>query len=331
MRKMTMTKIEALWEGIRQESVSHRIAKGEFKLVRLDPEYPYDIFAGMDGSGFVMLAVGVSSRPPAIDADTGALDYFRQQRAGGRWLMALRLTVIGLEQVFGRLCQDLVDAAACVPTEAALISLFKERLILWKRLFSQGTSGLLQKHQIKGLIAELLALETFIAEQPGTPGAPVASWTGPSGSDQDFVFLDKAVEIKGVSPFSDKVSIASAEQLDSSSPMELHVLVLRDAAPEEPGSVSLVTLTSRIEGVLATSPDALKAFRRKLLEAGYVEHQYYQSACYTLTETRRYAVSNGFPRITRSMLSNGISDLSYSILLTSIAPFQIKESISATL
>lgn len=66
---------------------------------------------------------------------------------------------LDLEQVFGRLCQDLIDAAAKVATEAALVSLFRERLLLWKRLFRDGGSGFLQKFQIKGLIAELLALD----------------------------------------------------------------------------------------------------------------------------------------------------------------------------
>jgi hypothetical protein len=323
------TRIEALWEEIRQDSVRHRIAQGEYKLVRLDPGYPHDIFAGMDGSGYVMLALSVSSRPPTIDADSRALNYFRQQRAGGRWLMALRLTGLGLEQVFGRLCQDLVDAAVCVPTEAALIALFRERLTLWKRLFSQGTSGLLQKHQIKGLVAELLALEAFITEKSETPGSSVASWTGPSGSDQDFVFPDRAVEIKGISPSADKVSIASPEQLAPPVPMELHVFILREGIPEEPGSFNLVTLTLRIENLLAQLPYALTAFRQKLLEAGYVEHEYYRSTCYTLTEARRYAVSENFPRISRAMLPQGVSDLSYSILLSSIVPFRIEESFSA--
>lgn len=324
-----MTRIESLWQAIRHEAAGNRISEGEFRLVRVDSQHPFEIYAGVDGAGSVMLAMGVSARPPVIDADTGALNYIRTQRAGGTWIMALRLAGSDLEQVFGRLCQDLIDAAAHVATEAALVSLFRERLLLWKRLFRDGGSGLLQKFQIKGLIAELLALEAFMVPHTDDPAVPVISWVGPAGADQDFLFADCAVEIKAVSPGSEKVGIASAGQLCADVPLELHLYILRESSPSEAGAISLPALASRIEQRLSDRPDALHAYRSKLMEAGYVEHDFYQSVAFTLMETRRYAVCDDFPRLVRPGLSEAIADVTYSILLSSIAPFQILENSDA--
>lgn len=325
-----MTPIEMLWRKIRQQDAGRRIPDGEFTLVRIDPNHPFEMYAGVYGNGSVMLAIGVAARPPVVDAaDTGALGYFRQQRAGGSWLMALRLSGFGLEQVFGRLCQDLVDAAVHVATETALVSLFRERLLLWKRLFKDGNAGLLQKFQIKGLIAELLCLESFVIECRDDPRLPVAAWMGPAGAAQDFLFSDRAVEVKAISPGADKVGIASADQLEADVPIELHVYTLREASPAEADAITLPVLAARIEHLLADSPDALNAYRDKLLEAGYVEHEHYQSVAYTLMDTRRYHVRDDFPKIVRSGLSEAIPDVTYSILLSFISQYLIEENCHA--
>lgn len=321
-----MTRIEFLWQAIREEATSSRITENEFKLVRIDSHHPFEIYAGVDSAGSVMLAVGVNGRPPVIDANTGALNYMRTQRAGGTWLMALRLESIDLEQVFGRLCQDLIDAAIHMTTEAALVSLFRERFLLWKRLFRDSSSGLLQKFRIKGLIAELLALEKFMDHHQEDPSIPLMSWVGPSGADQDFLFTDRAVEIKAISPGAEKVSIASAMQLSAEIPLELHLYMLRESSPAEADAVSLPVLSNRIEQRLSILPDALNAYRSKLIEAGYVEHDYYLGVSFTLMKFSRYAVRDNFPRLVQSELHNAIADVTYSIALSSIAHFQILET-----
>lgn len=325
-----MAQIEALWQAIRQEAAIDRIAEGEFKLVRIDPSHPFEIYAGMDGAGSVMIAVGVTSRPPLIDADTGAVSYIRVPRAGGSWIVALRLGVAELEQVFGRLCQDLIDAATHVATETALVALFRERIVLWKRLFRDSSSGLLQKFQIKGLVAELLALETFLYAQAEDPALPLMSWLGPSGADHDFRFVDRAVEIKAVSPGAEKVSISSVEQMCADVPLELRLYVLRESSPSELGAISLPILVSRIEHRLSAHLPLLSIFRSKLIEAGYVEHEYYLNVAFTVIAIQRYSVGENFPRIVSSELHNAITDVTYSIRLPAIAQFQIQENTDAS-
>ena len=319
-----MTMIEKLWRKLREEALLSPIRNGEFKLVRLDPNSPHNLTAGIDDVGNLMLAAEINSRPPDIDVGTRALDYFRHQRSGGNWLMILRLTDDGLEQVFGRLCQDLVDEAELVPSQAALITLFQKRLLLWKRLFQQGSNGCLEKYQIKGLMAELLALESLICIETESTLDTVLAWTGPLKKDQDFIFQDHSIEIKAISPAGDKVGIASVAQLDSPVSLQLWVYLLRDAAPDSELAIGIMDLIARLESRLAQScPEALPLFRGLLLEAGYVEQECYESSCFNIMGLEKYTVAEGFPRLGPEAIPQGVSDVSYSISLAALEPFQL--------
>src|SRR5689334_19222435 len=106
------TRIEQIWDEIAEAAQWRPIGDGAYVLKRIDPELRFSIFGGLDSSGFVMLAIGVNQRPPSINLESASLDYFRQQRADESWLMTLRLRQVPLAGVFGRLCQDLVDATS---------------------------------------------------------------------------------------------------------------------------------------------------------------------------------------------------------------------------
>jgi hypothetical protein len=323
-----MTRIEELWESLRSGVAGSPGDAGGWQLVRIDTQHPFDIYAGIDGTGTAVFAMSVGVRPPAIDADTQALSYFTMPRAGGRSLMGLRLTATALESVFGRLCQDLTDAAADVASEAALVSLFRARLQLWKRLFRDGSLGLLKKQEIRELIAELLALGECIRTGPQDPLQAVTCWKNP-GAAQDFVFPDRALEVTSVPPGASAISIGSALQLDSAVPLVLLVCVLREGAAGDPGALTLPLLVTRTAEMLAGSPGAVTALHDRLLTAGYVEHEYYRSIAFVPVETRHYAVRDEFPRLVTAGLPAGIPDATYTILLASIGAFQIPEHLHA--
>ncbi|MDP3583824.1 MAG: PD-(D/E)XK motif protein [Thiobacillus sp.] len=317
-----MTKIEELWRDALQLARDKPIEANGYRLTRMAPEARFDIYAGVDASSFVLLAIGVHVRPPNITIDSSSLDYFRQQRQDGSWLMVLRLRQNGLEAVFGRLCQDLVDAAEGVPDEKALVALFKERLNLWKRLFQHGGSGFLQPHEIKGLVAEMLVLESLIQDVARDLHETVSGWIGPKGADQDFMYSDRALEVKALGPGAESISISSLEQLDCAVPMHLVVIVLRQATPGEPRAIGLNSLVARIEGMIASSPEALNTFKERLLEACYVEHEFYETVLFEAVSRTCYRVGDTFPKITGDMVSPGIVSASYAIAIDAIAAFR---------
>lgn len=319
-----MTRIEELWESLRSGMGGSPGDAGGWQLVRIDMEHPFDIYAGTDGTGAAVFAISVGVRPPAIDADTQALTCFTMPRAGGRSLMGLRLASTTLESVFGRLCQDLTDAATDVGSEAALVALFRARLQLWKRLFRDGGLGLLKKHEIRELVAELLALGEYIDADRENPLQPVICWKNPCAS-QDFVFPDRALEVASVGPGAEAVGIASALQLDAAVPLTLRVCVLRECDATDRGALTLPLLVARTAQTLAGVAGAPGALHDRLLAAGYVEHEHYHTIAFVPLETRHYAVGDGFPRLVRANLPAGIPDVTYTILHASIGAFQIPE------
>lgn len=317
-----MTKIEELWRDAVQQARTKPIEANGYRLTRMAPESRFDIYAGVDSSSFVLLAIGIHVRPPNIATDSSSLDYFRQQRKDGSWLMVLRLRQNGLETVFGRLCQDLVDAAEGVPDEKALVILFRERLNLWKKLFQHGGSGFLQPHEIKGLIAEMLVLELLLRDGQRDIYETVSGWVGPLGADQDFMYADLAIEVKAVGPGADSISISSLDQLDCTVAMHLVLATLRPATPGEPGAIGLNALAARVEGMIAESPDALNTFKERLLEARYVEHEFYETVLFEPMSIAAYSISDTFPKLIRDMVPTGIVSASYSIEIDSIAEFR---------
>lgn len=309
------SRIERLWEEISTAARSRPIDEGTYILKRVDPELRFDVYAGVDSSGYVMLAIGVRRVPPPIKLESVALDYFRQQRVDGTWLMALRLKQPFLAPVFGRLCQDLIDATTDVADEIDLLALTRERLTLWTKLFAQASGGQLEPYQVKGLMAELLLLESLLSAAIRSPLELVTAWQGPSKADQDFLFQDEAIEVKAISPESEDVSISSLQQLLSPLPLRLNVQTLRPAAPGESGALSLNLLVPRLEGQLARSPDALALFRARTLEAGYLESPYYDTILFHPLATEDFRVTDHFPRLTSENVPRGVASASYTLSL----------------
>lgn len=319
---MKMTRIEELWQEATRQARLKPIEANGFRLTRMAADSRFDIYAGVDASSCVLLAIGVHARPPNITTESSSLDYFRQQRQDGSWLMVLRLRQNGLESVFGRLCQDLVDAANGVPDEKALVSLFRERLNLWKKLFQHGRSGLLLPQEIKGLLAEMLVLESMLRDGERDLYETLAGWIGPIGADQDFMYSDLAVEVKSIAPGAESVTISSLGQLQCAVPIYLILATLRQATPGEEGAIGLNGLTARIEGMIASSPDALTVFKERLLEARYVEHEFYDSILFEPMSIIRYRVDDGFPRLVSDMVPAGIVSASYALDINTITEFK---------
>ncbi|TLS68327.1 PD-(D/E)XK motif protein [Mariprofundus erugo] len=320
---MMKTKIELLWDELRNKRDTSLITNSEFLLLRVNTKGSHIINAGIADSGKLMLALEVDIRPPDIGLETRSLVYFRHQRANGKWLMVLRLDGDELEQVFGRLCQDLIDEAEQVITQTKLISLFQNRLSLWKKLFQMGNNGCLEKYQVKGLIAELLALQSLLGDTNDQMEEAVYAWVGPLKRDQDFVFVDRAIEVKAIAPSVEHVGISSIDQLDSKDPLELWIFTLQDASPSDLTSICIIDLVTDLEGQLAKAGHRLLSqFRRLLLESGYIEQECYEAYRFNLKECSKYHVVEGFPRLTHLSLPTGIARASYSIALSAMDPFR---------
>lgn len=323
-----MTKIEEIWQEERAQAERTPTAEHELRLTRIDPVNRFDIYAGISDAHMAVLAVGLSSRPPAVALQSGALDYFRRQRADGSWLMVLRLKVKELEQVFGRLCQDLIDATIPVRTQKELIALLVARLKLWEMLFSGAKDGLLSANQIRGLVAELLVLERIIGKGLRGRTDAVEGWVGPSRANRDFEYPGLAIEVKSISSGRRGVTVTSLEQLASDGPLVLAAIPLTTCSRNDEEAICLNTLVGRIEGLISTDPVALALFKEKMILAGYVENPRYEIDWFVFSGMRSFDVTEGFPRLVAGNVPKGVISAAYEIDLASISDFERKGDIA---
>lgn len=313
------TSIEHAWASAADKAASSPPPSGGFVLFRVDERSDKSCFGGVDSEGNNLLAIEVKAQPPLIEIGSAALDYFRHERKGLQaWLMVFRLKSEKLIPVFGRLCQDLIDEIEGVGTEQALLGVVQRRISLWKKLFANGPDGLLADFQIKGLLAELLFMESQLAEAVREPLDIAYAWLGPSGGDQDFVFSDAAIEVKAIGPHSEGVSISTLQQLDSPLPLTLMVWTMRAASADQPKAETLDGVIARIEQMVAPVPQALVVFRAALLEAGYVSHPRYTEVAFEPMGFEAFSVGENFPRLTSSSVPEGVESAVYVLSLETI-------------
>jgi hypothetical protein len=85
----------------------------------------------------------------------------------------------------------------------------------------------------------------------------------------------------------------------------------------------ITDIVNQLRTKLEFFPAACKLFEERLLSAGYLDRDEYKSFLYSLGEIRQYEVRDGFPRIMRSQLSNGIGSVKYEVELADCQPFEI--------
>ena len=197
-----------------------------------------------------------------------------------------------------------------------------------------GVEGLTKEAQI-GLFGELLFLAAHLVDRVPAHDL-VNAWKGPTGGNQDFDIGGRCVEVKSTTVIPPvTVNIASMTQLDETL-VELlllcHVSLVLDGRDGE----SLPELVDRLRATIQIQDvSALDGFNAKLIEAGYLDShsELYSDTRYRHRETTFFKVTDGFPRIVARDLRGGISECSYTVLLTACAPYEVggTEAIAALL
>ncbi|MBB3291878.1 hypothetical protein FHT39_000517 [Mitsuaria sp. BK045] len=319
-----MTKIESAWEILRRaEDLPISESLDGVRLRNLQMSAEYDFYAGLDREDRAIIAFGFDARPELPALGRGALDSFRLRRANGKWLLLLRVQSKSIESVFARLGTDLIGEVISLVNEDVKGVFITERIELWQRLFLSGIDGILEDRRVRGLFAELSFLDSLVRSHERSVSDCVSAWVGPARADQDFVFHDKAYEIKSVLPGRDSVKISSLSQLQARTPLELVVMNIAEVPEGAQGGTTLNELVARLERIIAHDVRALAIFRMKLLEAGYVSRLEYDARDLYVQDLRRFDVSQDFPRLTSSSVPDGVLAAQYDLVLAALERFRL--------
>ena len=222
--------------------------------------------------------------------------------------------------LFEGLCLTLASALERAADSASSLAVALAHIRRWKTFLS-GRIQHLSAEQVRGLFAELSFLLELIERQPSSAVA-VDVWFGPEKSHQDFIFGNTAVEIKSLSGTErSTVRISSEDQLESLNDALFLRIYRLSSLSDATGSQSLNEIVTAVQSRLSEA-EAVEAFDRKLVAQGYSPLPVYDAPRFVVTDVHSYRVGEGFPRLVRSQLPQGIDKVAYDIRLESISPYK---------
>ena len=239
--------------------------------------------------------------------------------------------VISLEKhvdqdLFSAMCHTLISVLREVKNPATALSVAMAQVKRWKAFMAGKKRGVLSAEEIRGLFGELTFLRQLL-DHTSTEKDALTAWEGPESTQQDFIFGNTAIEVKTLSGRErNSVRISSEDQLDSLND-RLFLKVFRlSEKPESDRAISLNSLVKRISGSFSDHA-VLELFYDKLAKAGYVELHEYDNPRFIVSEERLYCVTDEFPKLIRSELPDGVSNVRYGIALERMKAFQVKNDV----
>lgn len=306
---ITSTELQTKWNEICSSKEGYILISSEHKL---------SFHIGYNSShqkSFIVLDSGMVANIPS----SAAILTKCIKTDNGLYCLQFSLQSNKLEEVFTLLCWDLMDSTHDKdnPIEKLI-----NRYYSWHKLLQKGNGLLLSNTQIKGLIGELLYLEKVI-EKYGEEIA-INSWVGPDGFDQDFILLDKWVEVKATTISADGVTISSLQQLERNDYGELSIFFMDKTSRNDNTAYSLEKVICSIENKLTTQNSRDK-FWCKLMRCGCLKYHLsrYSEPLYRVAENRTYCVKEDFPRLIRATVPTEVISVKYVISLASIKKFQL--------
>lgn len=307
-----LMKTESPWHNLATPQVGALSAK------RADSHHPFDFYYAVNAESQLMLVLKLGS---AVfhDQDLPHLKGLRALWIDKTHELHLVLAKAQDVDIFALLCKDLITFTSGAQSDADCIELLCTRLLKWQRLFTRGGPRFLDAHEIRGLFAELSFFQQELLPRFGP--AAVQEWKGPSGFPQDFAVDNKVFEIKSHlvgSPQSVRISSPSQLWVDSTN---LYLCVYH-LAEGSAGGRCLGALVDELTTALGVSAFAADEFEEKLASLGYLDLPEYRSQMFTLVKLDTFTVANDFPRIIPSKLMPGIQEVTYSIQLAALSPFE---------
>lgn len=231
---------------------------------------------------------------------------------GKTWL-ALARRESGSADLFAEMVADIAGAMdAAVPEgEERVLRAMLRRVRMWQAFMGKGARPLGPEAEI-GLAGEIFFLSALLDSGVDAEVA-IQSWVGPEDAPQDFLLGNGAIEVKAtVSTIGFSATIGSLEQLDDSVVSPIFLGAIRFAVVES--GTTLPERIAAIEARLAEDAMALSIFQERLFSAGYVDtHAEKYTRRFLDKEAYVHAVVEGFPRLVRGNVPEGILKTQYEI------------------
>jgi hypothetical protein len=229
-----------------------------------------------------------------------------------------------LKDIFSLFIQNILEDIEKSVTEIEAIKTTLNVVSKWKKLFDKINFNGLSIEQQKGLIGELLFLNTLLNDEKTSPNA-VNTWTGAEQDFQakDFTLGSVGVEVKFTSSKQPRIKVSNERQLDAENLSELFLILYSTEAVKDNG-ISLNSIVEQTRQKISTA-DERSIFNAKLQLNGYFDDdKEHYGRMYSLKRTFLFIVKSDFPKIIKGQLPLGIYDTSYSIEISAVENFIVE-------
>ncbi|WP_319403020.1 PD-(D/E)XK motif protein [uncultured Anaeromusa sp.] len=276
-------------------------------------EFHIGYYSGEAKSLVLLNSDKVSDMPPSY-----AIKPINSKLNNDTWILELRLIHNSYEEVYLRLCWDLIETSRISYNPK---SAFIKRYLVWQKLLQCVNNNILPFQRQKGLLGELLYLLEMLKK--GKREQVLKSWLGPEGCDQDFVFDDTWSEIKTVAMAAETVNISSLQQLDCQEAGKLVVYFL-EKTTSVADCVVLPQIVEEVRDMFQKDVLLEDLFDMKLFMYGYREEdvEEYSKNKFKLIEKKEYCVGDDFPKLIRKDITPAITSCSYSLSLAALDQYK---------
>lgn len=245
-------------------------------------------------------------------------------RPGLAPLVCLELSAPEFREVFFSLAEDVCTVIRQQSDPREAIQAMNRRLVRWQQFLKKHRpDGLVQEERV-GLFGELEILRVLFLKVLD-PVQAVEGWRGCKKANQDFQYNGFALEAKTTRAATpDRIHISNVQQLDDEGIERMFLSVVWVDQNESAG----VSLPSIVAEIRRSLPDpVLSLFNEGLMEVGYLDRHgpLYEKELYRTKEIMSYTVEDGFPRMTRDQVPDGVKDVKYQISIDACRPFLVEE------
>jgi hypothetical protein len=229
-----------------------------------------------------------------------------------------------LKDIFSLFIQNILEDIEKSVTEREAIKTTLNVVSKWKKLFDKINFNGLSIEQQKGLIGELLFLNTLLNNDKISANV-VNTWTGVEQDFQakDFTLGSVGVEVKFTASKQPRIKVSNERQLDAENLSELFLILYSTEAVKDNG-ISLNSIVEQTRQRISTEEER-SLFNAKLQLNGYFnEEKEHYGRMYSLKRTFVFKVTSEFPKIVKDQLPLGIYDTSYSIEISAVENFIVE-------
>jgi hypothetical protein len=229
-----------------------------------------------------------------------------------------------LKDIFSLFIQNILEDIEKSVTESEAIKTTLNVVSKWKKLFDKINFNGLSIEQQKGLIGELLFLNSLLDNEKTSANA-VNIWTSAEQDFQakDFTLGSVGVEVKFTASKQPRVKVSNERQLDAENLSKLYLILYSFEAVKDNG-ISLNSIVEQTRQRISTEEE-LSVFNAKLQLNGYFdEDKEHYGRMYSLKRTFVFTVTSDFPKIIKSQLPLGIYNTSYSIEISALENFIVE-------